>query len=58
MKNSNEVNYATSFINELIMSDGSYHKANYSGNDYGYGYDPDINFYDKWDIYNKPTEGN
>ena len=55
MKNSNEVNYATPFINELIMSDGSYHKANYSGNDYGYGYDPDINFYDKWDIYNKPV---
>lgn len=47
--------YSLQFVNSLIMSDGSYHKEYYSGDDCGYGYDPDINLYDKWDIYNKPV---
>ena len=39
------------------MTDGSYHKVHYKDNaaDYGYGYDPEICLYDKWDIYNKPV---
>ena len=55
MRWSSEVNYATPFINKLIMSDGSYHKTLHNGPDYGLGYDPEINLYDKWDIYNKPV---
>ena len=55
MRAAPEKGYGLPQLNNLIMTDGSYHKANYSGNDYGYGYDPDINFYDKWDIYNKPV---
>jgi hypothetical protein len=55
MKMSNEIHYGTPFINQLIMSDGSYHKILQNDPDYGLGYDPEINLYDMWDIYNKPV---
>ena len=45
--------YSAQFVNQLIMNDGSYHKELYTEPDYGVGYDPEINLYDKWDIYNK-----
>ena len=47
--------YSRQFINSLIMSDGSYHKEVFTGEDYGFGYDPEINLYDRWDIYYKPV---
>lgn len=47
--------YSRQFINSLIMSDGSYYKEVFTGEDYGFGYDPEINLHDKWDIYYKPV---